>query len=247
MGLKKVALQRTNHLLDRLGFRLVRSWQNRDPEEYIPFHETIAAANQAGLPLGDWIDQQFCVPGATQNTIDEIAQLGVFSQPIERVCEIGPGTGRYLEKTQKACRPAYYEIYETAEQWQTWCVDQYGVVAQPANKWKLTHTADASIDLVQAHKVFSWTTFLVCISNFSEMTRVVRKNGHVIFDAVTEVCMDEESVAGWKASGTDWPGCLMPRQYLLDFFTRRGLSLVGTFFIPLLPGKTEYFVFKKDG
>jgi len=42
-------------------------------------------------------------------------KLGVFDGEIERVCEIGPGTGRYLDKVLKLAKPTYCEIYETAK------------------------------------------------------------------------------------------------------------------------------------
>jgi hypothetical protein len=38
----------------------------------------------------------------------------------------------------------------------------------------------------------------------------------------------------------------MPRRIVIDFFTAHGFALVGTFFVPMGPGKTECFVFRGE-
>jgi hypothetical protein len=43
--------------------------------------------------------------------------LGVYSGAVNWVVEIGPGSGRYVEKTLSVCSPSRYEVYETATKW----------------------------------------------------------------------------------------------------------------------------------
>jgi SAM-dependent methyltransferase len=236
-----------NSLISIAGLELVRRGSNREIKEFLPFQETLAEARKTGLEVGDYVDMKYNKPGATQKAIDQMAALGVFRGKIERICEIGPGSGRYLEKTLKACSPTHYEIYETASDWAKYLVQEYKVIFLPTDGMSLSHTPSRSIDLIQAHKVFVATPFLTTCRYFAEIVRVVRDGGKVIFDIVTEDCMDDDTLKKWIVSGiqtVSYP-CLMPKQYAVDFFCKRGFSLDGSFFIPMKPGKTECFVFTK--
>src|SRR5262245_17025486 len=98
---KRKLLNGTNKILDRAGFELVR--KGREFQDYIPFRQTLQNAEKSGLSLSDYIDNTFNVPGTTQLTIDKMAELGVFDNRINRICELGPGSGRYLEKVKAVC------------------------------------------------------------------------------------------------------------------------------------------------
>jgi hypothetical protein len=105
-----------NKSLAPIGIAITRvdshGWN--DVANFIPFKQTLEKARMAGMSIGDYVDTVMNgVPDKTQNTINNMASLGAFSKPLGTVVEIGPGTGRYLEKTLKAARPARYEIYET--------------------------------------------------------------------------------------------------------------------------------------
>ncbi len=80
-----------NSLLAHAGLKLVRS--DRVHEDYLPFRATLRDAQQAGLPLGEYIEAKYNVPGATEETIERMADLGAFSSRPQRICEIGPGSG----------------------------------------------------------------------------------------------------------------------------------------------------------
>ena len=218
-----------------------------DPRTYLPFAQTLADAKAAGLSVGDFIDVQHNQPGATQAVIDRLAGLGVYEGRIDRVCEIGPGSGRYLEKTMAICKPGYYEIYETEKGWANWLIAKYGVILQRTGGTTLAATPSASIDLVQAHKVFVVTPLLATFSYLLEMARVVRPGGMVVFDVMTEACIDDATIQRWLAANINWglyPG-MCSRQVVIDLLTGRGLSLVGTFLEPMRPGSTECMVFKR--
>src|SRR3954454_5571418 len=97
-------------LLGRAGFDIVRSTNHLGGvDDFIPFEATMRAARAAGLSVGDHIDEVMNeTPGATQSSIDELRALGVFAANPSTVLEIGPGSGRYLEKTLKECSPGRY-------------------------------------------------------------------------------------------------------------------------------------------
>jgi len=248
MNIKGVARKSVNSILNIFDLELVRTHRWDDPRTYIPFKETISEAEKAGLSVGEYIDARYQSPGATQETIDQMAKLGVFNTRIDRVCEIGPGSGRYLEKTFEVCQPAAYEIYETADDWAKYLLDHFTITCQPTDGISLASTFSSSIDLVQAHRVFPYTPFFTAAGYFLEMMRVVKDDGKIVFDITTEDCMDLLNLAKWFAAGfqsSPYPS-FMSKRYVLDIFGKHGFSPVGNFFIVNKPGVTEYFVFTRS-
>ncbi|MEV0521940.1 methyltransferase domain-containing protein [Streptomyces sp. NPDC050439] len=251
-GSAKSALKTgVKRLLGRVGFDVVRSTNSRGGvDDFIPFEATMRAARAAGLSVGDYVDEVMNgTPGATQSTIDELRALGVFAADPSTVLEIGPGSGRYLEKTLKECSPDRYEIYETARPWADHLVDTYKVVARPTEGSSLAPTPDASIDLVQAHKVFNTVTFLCASRYYFEMARVTRPGGRIIFDVMTENCLDPATMRTWATKGGAGHGSFpaaMPRQTCVDLFATLGCSLEAGFLAPMGVASTEVLVFKKS-
>lgn len=243
--LRKAARNKLNALLGPTGFQLVRPGEKGHIKFYQPFRQTHEAARKAGLSVGDYIDMKFQVPGATQTTIGQLASCGLFDKKIESVCEIGPGSGRYLEKIQRLCSPHSYEIYEPDHEWCNWLVKTFAVTARDSDGRCLRATANDSIDLVHAHKVFVCLPFIVACQYFGEMIRVARPGGQIIFDVTNENCMDDPTLEKWIASGIYYP-CMLPRQFVIDFFSRRSCALRSNFFAPMIPGRSEYLVFVKQ-
>lgn len=226
-----------------MGFELVK--KGREFQDYIPFRQTLQDAENSGLSLSDYIDNNFNVPGTTQLTIDRLAELGAFDKQINRVCELGPGSGRYLEKVKKICDPEYYEIYETSNPWRDWLIDKHKVTARPTDGASLTSTPSKSIDLIHTHKMLYGNSILTIFRYLMEMARVVKDGGVVIFDLVTAECMNNDLMAKWVESGVDHAHSMTPRQVALEYFASQGFNYVGGFIVPMAPGVTEYFVFKK--
>jgi hypothetical protein len=241
-----------NGALGSVGCELVKvskethDWS--DVQQYIPLEETLAGAREAHLSLGEYIDAKHNVPGVTQATHDRLVSMGVFEKRIDRVCEIGPGSGRFLEKTMQACKPSYYEIYETAPPWRDWLVSTYKVISQPSDGTTLAHTPSNSIDLVQAHKVFVCLLFLTTCNYFTEIVRVTRPGARVIFDLMTEDCIDNTIVPMWLKTGvgTRTYPAIMPKKFVVEFFGGHGFDMLGSFIVPMKPGKTECMVFRKQ-
>lgn len=121
-------------------------------------------------------------------------RLGVFSKQITTVVESGPGSGRFIEKTLEACSPSNYEVYETAGLWASYVVSKYDVVLQPTDDRTLRATSDGSADLVHAYKVFVGVPFLETYTYWTEMARVARSGSHVVFDIMTEACLDSDTL-----------------------------------------------------
>ena len=242
-GFKRRLLDRANNVLDRAGFELVK--KGREFQDYIPFQYTLQEAKKSGLSLADYIDNNYNVPGTTQLTIDKMSELGAFEHAIQRVCEIGPGSGRYLERVKAICKPEYYEIYETSKAWKEWLAEKYNVIAQPTDGASLSSTPSKSIDLLHTHKVLYGNPILTIFRYMMEIVRVVNDHGVIVFDLMTAECMNNELMAKWVESGVDHAHSMTPRQVALDYFSSQGFRYVGGFIVPMAPGLTEYFVFKK--
>jgi hypothetical protein len=241
-----------NNALAPLGVKIARAGADShnwmDTANFIPFEATMNAARQARLSVSDYVDTVMNKsPGSSQQTLDNMASLGVFSRPTRVIVEIGPGTGRYLEKTLKYGNPSRYEIYETAGPWATYLSKTYNLILQRTDGYSLADTADAGVDLVHAHKVFSSVPFMVTCCYWHEMVRVVGPGGWVAFDAVTERCLNNDAMRIWARSGIRngaYPA-VVPRQVALSFFESSGFVLAGSFIVPMRPGTTELLVFKK--
>jgi Family of unknown function (DUF5677) len=78
--------------------------------------------------------------------------------------------------------------------------------------------------------------------------RVVQPNGWVVFDIVTERCFSPKHMQAWFEADTwSWPWSphLFSRDFAVKFFADCGISLLGSFLVPLFPGVTECLIFRK--
>jgi hypothetical protein len=242
-----------DHMLDSVRRHLGNSSRTPSVSEFLPLKQTLKSARAAGLPLADYIDQKFghheIGPSPTDQTIQGMARFGIFDSHLKAICEIGPGSGRYLERTIVRSGATNYEIYETAAEWRDWLVAQYQVTAKKCDGHTLSETASASMGLVQAHKVFPALPFLVTVSYFREMARVVQPNGWIVFDIFTESCVTPPRVQAWFDSDIfawSWSPQLVSREFATKFFADYAISLAGSFLVPLYPGVTECLLFRKN-
>jgi hypothetical protein len=245
--LVRSALKLTNRILRPLQMKVMRTWEIPESfQSFIPFADTSAAAEQAGLTIGEYIDKTYNVSGTTQQTIEELRRLGVMGEYVDRICEIGPGSGRYLAMTMQVCQPTHYEVYETAHEWREWLADEYKVIAHETDGASMAATATASMDLVQAYKVFPGLPILTIFRYFREMARVTRPSGAIVFDMLTADCFDAATLEAWLSSRARYPCAMVSRDLAEEIFAREGCRLVSHFVVPMLPGKTETLVFRKD-
>jgi len=171
-------------------------------------------------------------------------ELGALHGDVMRVCEIGPGSGRYLDKVVQVCHPTSYEIYETAGEWRKWLVTTYKVTANATDGVSLASTPTGSVDLVHCHKVLQGLPIFDVCNYFKEMMRVLTDSGTIVFDLLTEGCMSKPYLQRWMAQPNSWIMSMVSKQFVIEYFTGEDFGLVGNFFITMKPGITEYFVFR---
>jgi hypothetical protein len=247
-GLLRTARRAAKFVLAKVNLKLerVNAW-SEDDRCYLPFKSTVAAAKAMGVGVGDYIEARFDVPGVAMETLARMREFGVFASPVHDVCEIGPGSGRYLRETIRMCQPASYEIYETSPQWAEWLVREYKVVLRPTDGRSLASTPSGSIDLIHAHKVFPVISFLSSCRYLQEMARVVRVGGKVVFDVMTEDCINPAVLDKWLESGIryhHYPNAV-PKRVVTDLLAELRLRCDGEFQVSMSPGVTQYFVATK--
>jgi Methyltransferase domain len=243
---RQAVAQKINGALRPLGVQIVPGYSS-DPaiQPWRRAKKTIADARRAGMSVGDYIESVNAEPGATQKTVDTMISFGGLSPDVERICEIGPGSGRYAEKLIEKLRPAHYEVYETADDWLAHLSTLANVEIKPADGHSLTPTASASVDLVHADKVFVYLPFPAVVGYLLEMARVARVGGTIAFDIVTENCLTDDIVSSWSTSGTIF--IPMPKAWLVDYLARRSVTLQGSAMIPMVGVQTELLVFRRTG
>jgi SAM-dependent methyltransferase len=245
--LMQVAVNRT---LSLAGFQLVRGYSS-DPaiSPFLPTRWTIRQAERAGKSVGDFLDSYSAEPGATAETIEAMLDIGGLTPTVvDRVCEIGPGSGRYTTRILSALQPSSYEVYETAQDWVRYLRGAVpALTCHPADGHTLAFTPSASVDLVHSHKLLGYIPFVTALGYIDEMARVVRPGGTAAFDMITDDCLDDSTTKVWLTEPHRMTiYSVAPRAWLTDFLGQRDLELVGSRFIPLSGGRTELLIFRRN-
>ncbi len=232
-------------LLGMAGYRLVPVRDRVGP--YIDARETISAATARGLSVCEYVEELWDQRGVTDRVIAELKKNGSLSHT-DRVCEIGPGTGRYLERVIREVGPHTYDIYEIADDWAEWLSKTYSppVVRQPADGHTLSHTPSGSCGLVHAHGVFVSLPLLHAFEYFAEMARVCAPGGYVAFDIFLPSQFSASRIRKWLASPHRYP-VLLPIDGIEAFFAEHDFRPVHRFDSRHGEGFSTYLVFQKQG
>lgn len=235
-----------NSILGLLNLKLIKATHvvNSNSHGYISAKETVISAQQDGLSVCDYVEKIWDQVGETQKIIDNMEKLGAFKFNNPTICEIGAGTGRYMDKIIEKCNPERYESYETATDWAEWLSEKYPIISQPTDGFSLSSTKDNSIDLFHAHGVFVYLPFFDSLRYFKEIDRVTTTNSYIVIDCMTEDCLDNKTLNKWLESEYSYPQ-LLPEKHIFTFFPSNKYKLIEEFFTPYGQGKSKYFVFKR--
>ncbi|MDR2695810.1 MAG: CDP-glycerol glycerophosphotransferase family protein [Deltaproteobacteria bacterium] len=213
--------------------------------------ETEEAAQRAGLSLNAYLESQEDTPkkrGRRDRIMAAMEERGLLDLAGKTVLEIGPGTGRYTEKILEL-QPARCEIYETAEDWTASLLRRFGATpgfaAQAANGRNLIHTPTATCDLVHAHAVFVYLSFINTVEYLMEISRVCKTGGHVCFDLFYDTDWSLFTARSWLLSGFSFP-VVLSRSILESVYADLGLALCGEFTEIYGASLSRYVVLRKD-
>jgi len=244
-NVQSLVIAATNRCLRPIGIRLAKL---RNENGYLDAKATVQAAKATGQSVCEYVENVWGERqrGATARVVEEMSRAGCLT-PCERVLEIGPGTGRYLELVLGKISPEQYEIYETADDWAAWLTSTYRpfVTRQPADGRTLRHTASRSCGLVHAHGVFVHLSLLNAFEYFAEMIRVCRPQGSIVFDFYPADTFDEAMILRWLQHKDRYP-VVLPAAHVKSFFTTRGCHRVHEFDRPHGYGQSHYFVFRNS-
>ena len=234
-------------LMLSMGLAVIRidSSSNENTLGYISAKKTIAGARLEGLSICDYVEALWDNKGGTQYVINQMSECGIFANKPLSIVEIGAGTGRYMEKVLQACKPNLYESYETAKDWADYLQSAYPIISHPADGSSLRFTPDYSADLIHAHGVFVYLPFLISYRYWEEIWRTTKIGGLVIFDIISEDCMQNDLIEKWLKSKHSYP-CFLSKSFTTSLFNDHGFSLVKTFTHRYGAGKSEYLVFVRN-
>lgn len=233
--------------LHRRGYALTRTGLG-----FIDAPSTIAAARRAGVSICEYRESLEPDPrkrGRRDAIIQELATAGVLEH-VTTACEIGAGTGQFLEQVLARAKPARYEVYETDPAWADFLRTEYAgrgtdLAIQTADGRTLRDTADGACDLVQAHAVFVYLPVLRTVGYLKECARVCRPGGCIVFDCFTERSLGLAQAETWLAGPDQFP-VVLPHALLDEWAAASGLVRVHTFSVPYGAGTAEYFVWRKS-
>jgi ubiquinone/menaquinone biosynthesis C-methylase UbiE len=216
-----------NRGLRGLGYQVAPT--SNSVGSYIDAAKTVEAAKERGLSIREYVEDLWDQKGATERVVERMRAAGSLA-PSRRVCEIGPGTGRYLELVLEAVSPEQYDIYETADDWATWLASTYApvVARHSADGHSLQGTPDKSCGLVHVHGVFVYLSFLNAFEYFAEMIRVCQAGGYLVFDFYSDEDFNMEAINRWLQSVNRYP-VVLSRAKVLEYFEANGFALVDEF------------------
>lgn len=243
-----------NRLLAPAGLMMTRaapsqaeSWRAFVGGPYRSDREVIRRASARGLSVGDFIEDEWKQSGRSRRTIERMRDAGAIRDGLETVCEIGPGSGRYIQRLLEVASPTRYEIYEIERARARWLGRTYPVTICATTGEQLAATADGSMELVHAHGVFASLKVIACLAYFREIARITRPGGHVVFDVISEDCLGGGDVERWLETPLRYVNFLS-KPLVTAFFERHGFRLADAWLQPLMVfGTSAYLVFRKDG
>ena len=227
-----------------LGKKMKYAKPNYKIGGYINAEETITQAKKNQQSICDYLETLWNQKGATQLVIDNMIACGALQKQCKNILEIGTGSARYLEKIVKETSYTSYQSYEIQKDWADWIRTEYSVESIQSNGYSLHVTTDSSIDLLHAHGVFVYCPFLISMRYFYEMARVVKIDGHIVFDCFDESTMEGDDLISWLNSPEVYP-VLISRKLIINFFNLMGFHLMENFKNKYGHGYSHYYIFKK--
>jgi hypothetical protein len=200
-----------NKVLRKVGIEIRRT---TPCSGYLEARSIISAARMRSMTVPAYLAA--CSPWPNYGSsfpqiVDELRKTRGLEN-CETVCEIGPGTGGYLDFIIREANPSRYEIYETDPVWAAYLEQTFQpVVRMPADGKSLKATEDSSCQLVAAFGVFVMLPPLATLDYITEAARVC--TGQVIFDCF----MEEEFgdlLPNWLNSENRYPS-IIPRKMML--------------------------------
>jgi ubiquinone/menaquinone biosynthesis C-methylase UbiE len=215
---------------------------------YISAESVLTKAIEKNLTVNQYLEELWGLDTHAAGIIKNFELEKYLGKEPLNIVEIGAGTGVYIDKLIKTLgreNIGLYQVYETAADWVKYLEETYPVQLPESNGYQLKSTDPGSVDLVHAHGVFVYTSFITSMSYLKEMIRVVTKGGIVAFDVFDQSSYTDEIIDKWISSGHTYPN-IVPEESIIELFSQNGFRLLKTFHSAFEPGRSKYFVFIKE-
>lgn len=234
-----------NTILARWGYRLAGL-------NFLNAYKMECRARELGMSIPNLIECEDSLRnslhrGRRDRIINRALALKTFSES-PAILEIGPGTGRYMEKILSSYPQSHYEIYETAIDWVNYLrktyAKQYGICIRNADGMTLSSTETASCDLVHAHAVFVYLPNCLTLSYLDEMARVAKKGGLLVFDVLASSEFNINVLRKYLHDKHTFP-ILFPEALVMEWGKGQGLTLVDRFNEVYASFYSNYYIWQK--
>lgn len=214
---------------------------------YISVADTQKAAKEKNQTILQYLETIWGLETAAKKIIAQVETSKHLTTSPLSIVEIGAGTGAYTAQVFNALGKeniARYQIYETSKDWSAHLAQTYPVETPEASGYQLESTTELSADLIHAHGVFVYTSFITTSSYFNEIFRIAKINGIVAFDVFDESCFTKDTInAMINAKQTYFN--IVPEAYIMETFAQNGFELVHHFPAEWGTGQSRYFVFSR--
>jgi SAM-dependent methyltransferase len=243
---KSIVLKTFKKTVQKYGYSLTKNVQH-----YIKAEEITRQSRIKGLSVCDYVESLNIDKrkiGKRDRVIHKMESLNLFLGA-KNICEIGTGTGMYLEKTIEKAPVQKYEVYETDQDWNKYLVLEYKtkiehLIIHNADGISLYQTKSDTIDLVHAHAVF---VYLPIINNYvylKECVRVCKKDGYIVFDVISDDMFSEEAAKNWLNLNHKF-AVITPDSFIFDFIKKNNLALINSFNEIYAGSQSKYFILQK--
>lgn len=242
MSIQRTLKNSANRLLAPLGLQLARSEPFR--HAYLDKNETVLAAKEKNLSVSAYVQELWGSGALVRETMERMQKLGALTSATQTICEIGAGTGQFVEETLRVVKPLRYEVYEANHGWAEFLSQNYPVVIQPCDGVSLAATPNNSVDLVTSHGVFVYTAFLTTMSYLREIARVLKVGGYAFVDVACQHCFSPTDVEHWLAGEQRYPAFLSC-DFVQSHCESLGLKGRAEYMCGAGPGRTHYLLLEK--
>jgi phospholipid N-methyltransferase len=233
---------RVYHIVGRIFHNLTRE---RCDASWIPCEKTVREALSRGVSVGDYVEELWDQKGSTQRVIKFFGEH-IDLHNCANLCEIGPGTGRYLHLLLPQVRPnVRYVIYEVASDWAHWLEREYRVTRRDADGISLKYESDDSFDFVHANGVFTTLKPLHALKYIAEMRRVAREGACIAFDFFPQESFNGTKLHRWLETIHTYPS-IIPTSLVRSYCGSLGMT-----FVAKIPNKygasfSEYHLYRVE-
>ena len=211
---------------------------------YIDCNTTVQAAQDADLTICEFVERLWDQYGQTKLILNRAAKHIDFSE-VNTVCEIGPGTGRYIKKTiERMGKVDNYTIYEIDKDWANWLETEYSISKREANGIDLQDEENTSIDFCQAHGVFVSLSMYNVLIYLKEMMRVTKSGGYLLFDYFDETSFSNNVGQIIIDNSIDYPS-IIPSGIIRNFLLENNCEIITEFNNKYGKGESKYILAQK--